>query len=84
MPCIPGPKVDLPTLPAPLTLGLPEANLGPVTINICCVLPPFTTPPLVVPIPPVILNPGIIATFNGKVQMIQAFLDKFQHDCPRE
>jgi hypothetical protein len=55
-----------------------------VALTACCklpVIPPITIP---IPIPPLVLNPVVIATINAALQTIDAYLDLLALPCPRE
>ena len=83
MPCIVLPLPQLPTLPSPLSisLGFPFALPD---FSFCCKLPPLpiSIPPL--PIPSLILNPGVIATLNGFITAANAYLNALPISCPLE
>lgn len=84
MPCIKLPTLPIPTLPPGFSFGPPPLPPLPSLPGLCCKLPPFATPPLLPPIPPVVFNPAVIAIINGAIQAIQAFEDQLQVPCPRE
>lgn len=81
--------LDIPILPVPppLPLGLTIAPTFPVfSFNpaLCCrILPfPLVTPPI--PLPPFVLNAGVILVLTNAMQAIQNFLDSLPLDCPFE
>jgi len=86
MACLPLPDVDLPTLPSPLTITPPSPSLGAdVSAELCCKLVSFDLSVfIVIPIPPLTINPAVIALINEALDKIDAFLDALPLDCPRE
>lgn len=83
MACVPLPKVEVPKLPAPLTIEptVPEFSFAPA---LCCkVLPfPLATPPI--PLPPGTINPAVIAIVNNATAQITKFLNSLTIPCPKE
>lgn len=87
MACIPLPKLDLPTLPAPLSLTPPapptvsiDANL-PFCCKVASLAGSFSIP---IPIPPLVLNPAVIAIINAALGAVDAYLDALPLSCPKE
>lgn len=84
MACIPLPAVTPPVLPAPFSIAPPAPPAISVALTACCklsVIPPLTIP---IPIPPLVLNPAVIATINAALQTVDAYLDALALPCPRE
>lgn len=84
MACIPAPTLPIIGLPFPLTIsppGLPPINLA---AEICCKNIAFAIPPIPIPLPPLVLNPGVNAGIATALKSVQTFLDQFQISCPRE
>ncbi|HEY3254604.1 MAG TPA: hypothetical protein VGJ91_11670, partial [Polyangiaceae bacterium] len=83
MACVPIPDVPLPTLPDGITIAptFPAESFDP---SLCCKILkiPITTPPIA--IPPAILNPGVNAAIATAIKGVQDYIDKLQHDCPKE
>jgi hypothetical protein len=81
--CIQGPVLPLPTLPAPLSLSPPVPPALPGIPGLCCKLPiSLAIPPI--PIPSAVLNPAVIATLNGYIAVMKAYLRALPLPCPKE
>lgn len=83
-PCVPVPIPAPPTLPLPFNIT-PAALPTPPALgaNLCCV--PInlgvTLPPL--PLPPLVVNPGVVAALRQGIAAIQSFISSLPIDCPR-
>lgn len=83
MPCIPPPPLPLPELPAPLTIEPPSVDPPDVDADLCCKIIDLPIPPIVVPLPPGVINPAVVGVLRQNLKTIQAFLDKLPPSCPR-
>lgn len=83
MPCVELPKLPVPQLPSPFTIAiaLPTASFD---FSLCCKLLPFAiaTPPI--PIPPIVLNPAVIAALNAGVATVIGYINSLAVPCPLE
>lgn len=84
MSCIPIPHVPTPTLPFPLTIGLPPLPGFSGEINLCCKILAIDIPPLPLPIPPLMINPAVVEVIKSTIATINAYIDKLPFDCPLE
>jgi hypothetical protein len=84
MACIPIPTVAPPTLGLGLSLlppALPSINFG---ADLCCKLLQFSIVPPPIPLPPLVLNPAVLAALGPVFAAINAYLDALPLDCPLE
>ena len=89
MPCFAIEPPTLPVLPAPFSLVppplvIPGFSIG---INICCIRPHFTLPPIPIVLPgiPLTVLNTYLMTINAAEQTVQAFLDEYLSlslNCP--
>ncbi len=84
MPCTPLPAVELPELPAGISLTPPAPPGIEFDPELCCKLLPFplATPPIV--FPPGTINSAVLAALNAALQSVQDYLDAIPFRCPRE
>lgn len=86
MPCVDVPKVPLPSLPSPLSLGVPSFTAPVVpAVPLCCKIQIpssglFSTPPIPLPIGAVLLP--IVMVLTAAIGEINSFLDGITPDCP--
>ena len=74
--------ITLPTLPNGLTLTPPSFSVS-FSADLCCKI--AIQIPIHIPIPPLTLNPTILATINTYIGAAQDYLDSFEAlhlDCP--
>lgn len=83
MACIELPKIELPRLPAPLSIEPPSLPALSADVTICCKLVAFRFGPYV-PLGPLVINPGVIALINAAADAVEGFLDAIPLECPRE
>ena len=83
MACVPIPDVPVPELPAGISIA-PTFPSQDFDASLCCKILniPITVPPI--PIPPLLLNPAVNTAIATAIKGIQDYLDKLQHDCPKE
>lgn len=85
MACIDLPLPTVPTLPFGLTLGVPlDVSIPGGTLDFCCKildLPPVSLP---IPLPPLILNAGVISALNAAISAVNAYHDALTFSCPFE
>lgn len=90
MACLALDPPPIPTLPAPLTLGLgfPIPDFNP---KLCCkLLPPEVRAAIkaaqdaIPPLPPLVLNPALVAVINGYISQINAYKLALPFECPFE
>lgn len=83
MACIPLPKAPRVTSPFPFSIEPPELPSASPSLTVCCKLFAF---PIKVPLPlgPLVINPGVIATVNAAMDVVDAFIDSLAFECPRE
>jgi hypothetical protein len=80
VPCLKIPIPPIPTLPPGLTLGVPIPVVSFDPALCCKILPfPLVTPPI--PLPPLVLNPAVIAIINEKLTALNAYFDQLTIDC---
>jgi hypothetical protein len=82
--CIEIPKLPEITLGLGLSLDPPSLTTPSIGVDFCCrfnLLPPIT---IHLPLPPLSLNVGVVASLSAVTQAIQAYLDSVAPDCPRE
>jgi|GEM_PF-6987722 len=84
MACIKFPSIPLPTLPTGFGFGV---TLPPIVFNanLCCkVLPfPIATPPIPLSVG-VQIPPAILAAVSQATQVLLAYVDQLQINCPLE
>lgn len=87
MACIPNPVPEIPELPAGLTIQAPFPSvpaLAPGAVPICCNLPVFPVSiPVPTPLPPIAVNPAIMATIEAGIAAARAWRRSLPLDCPR-
>ena len=83
MPCLKGPTITVPKLPAPLSFGVSIPGLS-FDLNLCCKLPPISRPIPPIPLPPIVLNPAVIAILNAQIAIVVAFINSLSVVCPLE
>lgn len=83
MACVPIPDIPVPTLPAGISLTptLPSFDFDE---NLCCKILQLELKPPPIPIPPLLLNPGVNAAIASTVKGVQDYIDRLPHDCPKE
>lgn len=84
MACIVAPKLPIPTLPFPFTATPPAIPTLAFNPKLCCNLISLSTPPLHIPLPPLTLNPAIVAGFRAGVATVLAYVNALQIPCPRD
>lgn len=84
MPCLKGPTITIPTLPAPLSFGVSIDGGFSFAIDLCCKIPPVKIPFPPIPIPAVILNPAVIAILNAQIAIVTALINSLSVPCPLE
>jgi hypothetical protein len=84
MPCLPLPALPLPSIPAPFSL-IPELPKVPsIQLDVCCQAINLGEPNIPIPLPPLVLNTGVIQLMNKGIAVVRAYLDALPIDCPRE
>lgn len=86
MPCTPGIAVTAPDLPSPLSLTPPDPSVS-FDASLCCKLPIVPLGASLsdfVTIPPIILNPAVIAILNALIDKAIVFVNLKPIDCPLE
>lgn len=84
MPCIPLPKLPLPTIPAGLTITAPFPAIPEQTLQApCCLLPPIKIPGIPNPLGPLVVNPAFVEVIRAGLAAIEAYDDLIPLDCPR-
>jgi hypothetical protein len=83
MACVPIPPLPLIELPPGITLGASVPTLS-FDETLCCKIASFSfaTPPI--PLPPLVLQPAIIATINTALAALAAYHASLPFDCPLE
>ena len=84
MPCLPLPAIELPTLPDGISLALPDLGPGDFAADLCCKIAAVSTPEIIPPIPPLVLDLAILALIDTALSKIDSYLDKLPLDCPKE
>lgn len=84
MACIELPDVSAPVLPPPLTITPPSLTTPGLDINLCCKMPPISIPSVPLAIPPIILNPAVIATLNAYIASAVDYINSLSLPCPLE
>lgn len=82
--CLKGPTITPPTLGLGLSLeppALPSVNFNG---ELCCKLLQFSIVPPPIPLPPLVLNPGVATAIASVFSAVQAYLDALPLDCPTE
>lgn len=84
MPCVPLPRLPLPTLPEGISISVPLPPFPAISIDSpCCLLPPLQTPKIPIPLPPLVVNPALVATIRAGLAAIEAYEAMIPLDCPR-
>ena len=83
MACTPLPKVPLPTLPGGLSLTPPQPSAS-FNADLCCKMLPVPLATPAAPLPPLTINPGVIAIVNQVMSQITTFLNSLTIPCPKE
>lgn len=84
MPCIPSPKLPIPSLPAGISISVPLPPLPSISLDgACCILPTLQTPKIPIPLPPLVVNPALVATLRAGLAAIEAYEAAIPLDCPR-
>lgn len=83
MACVELPKIDLPKLPSPLSIAPPQLPSLSADATICCKLVSFSIAPKV-PLPPIAINPAVVAAVNTAMDAVEAYLSAIPISCPRE
>lgn len=85
MACVNLPLPVAPTLPFGLTAGASlDVSVPGGTLDFCCkilAIPPVAVP---IPLPPLILNVGVITALNVAISALNAYHDALTFDCPFE
>lgn len=82
--CIEIPKLPDVALGLGLSLEPPSLTTPSLGVDFCCrfnLIPSFTIP---IPLPPLTLNVGVVASLSAVTQAIQLYLDSVLPECPRE
>lgn len=85
MSCIDVPVPTLPSLPPGVSVSFAVPGFSTsVDLSFCCKAPPLpiSIPP--VPILSTVLNPALIATLNGYIAAVNAYLNSIPINCPWE
>ena len=83
MACVPLPKVEVPKLPAPLSIAPSVPTLS-FDAALCCKVLPFPLATPAIPLPPLLVNPALIAIVNQTMSKVTAFINSLSIPCPKE
>lgn len=82
--CLKGPTVTPPTLGGGLSIAPPSLGTFSGSIDLCCKIVPYSTPPL----PPILVsgvfNPAVAAALKSAIGTINTYLSALTVDCPLE
>jgi hypothetical protein len=84
VPCIPIPKLPIPTLPDGITLALPLPSIHVTIPGFCCLLPggiPIDIAPV---LPPLTLTSALLLDLEAGLAAVEAWIASLPLDCPRQ
>lgn len=85
MPCIPIPKLALPSVPTGINLSPTLPTFNPPGIpNFCCLTPPRIPPFPPLPLPPLVVNPAFVATIEAAIEAAESYIASLEPECPRQ